>query len=62
MRHVVREALRYLWTSLWRQHEPVAAEMEHDVEGVRRRGPQARFWTEYREGQREAQARKLRPR
>jgi hypothetical protein len=50
-------ALAPLWRWLWRRPASVAAKQEpgRDGEG---RAARTRFWTELREGQREAEARK----
>jgi len=58
----VRETLGRLWTSLWRRRGPVAVEAEHDEEGRGWAEARARFWTEFRQGQREAEAHSSRPR
>jgi hypothetical protein len=52
MQNRLREALARLWTSLWRRRGPLAVKTEHEHGGAAR----ARFWTEFREGQREAEA------
>ncbi len=57
----VREALGRLWTSLWRRFAPIVVEAEHE-EGGSRAGARRRFWAEFREGQREAEARSSKPR
>ena len=53
MQNRLREALGRLWTSLWRRRGPITVKTE------RARG---RFWSEFREGQREAEAHSSRPR
>jgi hypothetical protein len=53
-------ALRRLWTSLWTR-SPIVVTTMHDEGGRRRADARARFWTAFREGQREADAR-LKPR
>jgi hypothetical protein len=52
----LREALGHLWTSLWRRRGPVAAKPEQQKEGSGGAAARARFWIEFREGQREADA------
>ena len=61
MQNRLREALQHLWTSLWRRRGPIAVETEHG-EGGGRSEARARFWAEFRAGQREAEARSSRPR
>ena len=51
-------ALARLWRWLWRRPVSVAAKQEPAKEGEGRAAARARFWTELREGQREAEARK----
>ena len=58
----LREALARLWTSSWRRHDPIAVKTEHEEEAGGRLEARARFWTEFREGQREAAAHSSRPR
>jgi len=53
MQNRLREALARLWTSLWRRRGPLAVKRPHEQGGGSAR---ARFWTEFREGQREAEA------
>ncbi len=63
MQNRLREALGRLWTSFWGRRGPVAVKREHDDEKGRARAEaRARFWTEFREGQREAEAHSSRPR
>jgi hypothetical protein len=57
----LREALGRLWTSLWRRRH-IAVKTDHDGKGRRGAEARARFWTEFREGQREAEAHRSRPR
>ncbi len=52
----LREALRRAWSSLWRPHGPGAVLTKLDEKVDTRRGARARFWTELRAGQREAEA------
>jgi hypothetical protein len=56
----LRGALGCLWRSLWK-HAPTPVKADHE-EGRYRAEARARFWTEFREGQREAEARSSRPR
>jgi len=60
MRNRLREALGHLWTSLWRRRGPVAVGTDEESRG--RAHARARFWTEFRQGQREAEAHSSRPR
>ena len=53
----MRETLRHLWTSLWRRRAPIAVKTEHEEKGGGWPLARSRFWTEFREGQREAEAR-----
>jgi hypothetical protein len=62
MQNRLREALRHLWTSWWRRRGPVAMKADHIEEGRGEAEARARFWTEFREGQREAEAQSARPR
>ena len=62
MQNVLREALRRLWTSLWRRRGPIAVKTEHEEEAGGRLEARARFWAEFREGRREAEAHSSRPR
>jgi len=55
----VREALGRLWTSLGR-HAPIPVKADHE-DGREWAEARARFWTEFRKGQREAEARRSRP-
>ena len=55
-------ALRRLWTSFWRRRSFVAAESKHDEMDLGSAAARGRFWTEFREGQREAEANSSRPR
>ena len=55
------EMLEGLWKSFWSRRPLVAAKKRHD-ENRDRAAPRSRFWTELREGQREAEARASRPR
>jgi hypothetical protein len=61
MQNHLREALGRLWTSLWRRRGPIAV-TEHEEAGGGWPEARARFWTEFREGQREAEVRSARPR
>jgi hypothetical protein len=49
-------ALARLWRWLWRRPVSVAAKKELDEDGSRWADARARFWTEFREGQRQADA------
>jgi hypothetical protein len=51
----VRELLARLWTSLW-PRGPVGRRQEPDQISRSRGDARSRFWTELREGQREAEA------
>ena len=52
----LRETLRRLWTSWWSRRRALAMRTEHDRHGGSRVDARARFWAEFREGQREAEA------
>jgi hypothetical protein len=56
MRNPFGEALARLWTSLRRRRAPVAARKVEEQAGGGRVAARARFWAEFREGQREAEA------
>jgi hypothetical protein len=58
----LREALALLWTSLRRRGGSLAVKTAHDGESRRSADARARFWTAFREGQREAEARSSMPR
>ena len=58
----LREALALLWTLFRRRGGPLAVKTEHDGESRRSADARARFWTEFREGQREAEAHSAMPR
>jgi len=58
----LREVLGHLWMSLWRRRAPIAVKTEHEEEGGDQRQARARFWAEFREGQREAEAHSARSR
>jgi len=58
----LREALGCLWSSIQRRSSPVSAKVPHEVEDRGKADARARFWTEFREGQREAEARSSRSR
>ena len=58
----LRAALGRLWTSLRTRRVPIAVNTEHDQEGGRWAEARARFWSELREGQREAEAHSSRQR
>ena len=56
----LRQALGCLWRSFWK-HAPTPVKADHE-EGRYPAEARARFWSEFREGQREAEARSSRPR
>jgi hypothetical protein len=58
----LREALALLWMLFRRRGGLLALKTEHDGEGRRSADARARFWTDFREGQREAEARSSMPR
>jgi len=62
MQNRLREALARLWASLWRRRALIAAKTDRNEEGGGWAEARARFWTEFREGQREAEAHSSRPR
>lgn len=62
MQNRLREALGHLWASFWGRRGRVAVKREYDAKGRAGVEARARFWTEFREGQREAEARSSRPR
>ena len=62
MQNRLREALGRLWTSVWRRRGPIAVKTEPDREGGGLAEARGRFWSEFREGQREAEAHSSRPR
>jgi hypothetical protein len=51
-----------LWRSVWQRHAPVVAKKDDKDTGRGRTDARARFWTEFREGQREAEAHNSRSR
>jgi hypothetical protein len=51
-----RRALAHLRRWLWRRQVSVAPKQEPEQNGSRSADARARFWTEFREGQREAAA------
>ena len=51
------EAFGHLWTSTWRRRKPIAVHEGAKQKGGRL-GARARFWTEFHDGQREAEARR----
>ena len=55
MENRLREALRHLWTWLWRPRGPIAVKTAHEDKGGRRLDARTRFWTEFREGRRQAE-------
>jgi hypothetical protein len=58
----LREAFARLWTLLWRGCDSPAANTEHDGESRQRAEARARFWNEFRQGEREADAHRSRQR
>jgi hypothetical protein len=61
MRIRLREVLRALWTAVSVRRAPSGADGEEGEHRSPRSDARARFWSEFREGQREADAR-ARPR
>jgi len=55
-------ALRRLWIALWKRRALVPAKSEHDATDRSSAITRGRFWTEFREGQREAEVYTSRPR
>jgi hypothetical protein len=49
-------ALGRLWISFWRSRALVPKKSEHDARDRNAAMARGRFWTEFREGQREAEA------
>jgi hypothetical protein len=58
----LRRALERLWTWLWRKRGPISVKAEPGQNASGRSLERARFWTEFRDGQREAEANSARPR
>ena len=58
----LREVSARLWALLWRGRDHFVAKSEHDGESRQRVEARARFWNEFRQGQREADARRPRQR
>jgi hypothetical protein len=58
----LRETLGRLWASVWGRGAAASSETDHEAQDRARRNARARFWTELREGRREADARAARPR
>ena len=59
----LREALGRLWTSFQRLRAAIAVKEQRDeTERPRSSDARARFWTEFREGQREAESHSSRSR
>ena len=56
------EAFGGLWRSLWGRRPLVAAKTRHDETERDCAAARGRFWTEFRDGQREAEAHSSRPR
>ena len=56
------EVLGKLWRSFWGRRPPVAVKTEHDEKDRGWPAARGRFWSEFREGQREAEAHSSRPR
>jgi hypothetical protein len=55
------DALRRLWTTFWERRSLGVASSQADESDRRRAVARGRFWSEFREGQREAEARSARP-
>ena len=55
------EALRRLWTTFWERRSLTDVISHADEKDRRRAAARSRFWSEFREGQREAEARSSRP-
>ncbi len=62
MQNRLLEALGRFWTSLWRRRDPSAVKTARQEEGGGRSEARARFWIEFRKGQREAEELSSRPR
>jgi len=58
----LRDALGRLWRSIWRRRPLVGLRSEHDENDRGWAAARGRFWTEFREGEREAEAHRSRPR
>jgi hypothetical protein len=56
------EALGRLWTSFWGRRSLVVLKSEHDEKDPGWAAARGRFWSAFREGQREAEAHSSRPR
>jgi len=56
------ETLRRLWTTFWERLSPNGVDPQPDERDRRRAVARRRFWSEFREGQRDAEARSSRPR
>ena len=54
-------ALRRLWTTFWERLSPADVDPEPDERDRRWAADRSRFWTEFREGQRDAEAHSVRP-
>jgi hypothetical protein len=57
----LRAAVARFWTALWTRGDSIATRAEREDEDRTRAEARARFWTELREGQREAQMRSSKP-
>jgi hypothetical protein len=62
MRARLLETFGRLWTSFRRRCSPAAVNVEREEKDGVWTAARARFWTEFREGQREADAHRSRPR
>jgi len=62
MQNRLREAFARLWASFWRRRGRIVVKTDRNEEGGGWAEARARFWTEFREGQREAEAHSSRPR
>jgi len=60
MRGTLRQMLARLWASLLRRRGSIGARRRNDELGRDWTAARARFWSEFSEGQREAEARKAR--
>ena len=58
----ILKALGRLWVSFWKRRSLVAVKSEHDAADRASAVARGRFWSEFREGQREAEAHSSRPR
>jgi chromosome condensin MukBEF MukE localization factor len=56
----LRRALTRVWRRLWRRPLGHIVKIDHDLDTSRWAEARARFWTELREGEREAEAQRAR--